>query len=171
MKPDWDKLMTKFNGNPTILVADVDCTSVGKPLCDSNDVKGFPTIKYGDADSLEAYEGGRDYSSLDEFASKLKPSCSPSNIDLCDDAGREEIEKVQALSEEELSAKITEGEEAIANAESTFSTELEQLQNTYQELMKTKDETIAAVKESGLGLYKSVAAARKKAGKAGKDEL
>jgi len=171
MKPDWDKLMGKYQGNDKILVGDVDCTAAGKPLCDSNGVKGFPTIKYGEPDSLEAYEGGRDYSALDKFASTLKPSCSPSNIDLCDEEGKAKIEKIQALSADELSAKIKEGDDAIQAAETTFSTELEALQATYQQLMKTKDDTIAAIKESGLGLLKSVQAANKKKKAAAKDEL
>ena len=41
-------------------MADVDCTAAGKPLCDSNGIKGFPTIKYGDPSDLQTYEGGRD---------------------------------------------------------------------------------------------------------------
>ena len=56
MKPAWDKLMDDFAGNPGSLVADVDCTAEGKPLCDSNGVEGFPTIKYGDPSNLEKYE-------------------------------------------------------------------------------------------------------------------
>ena len=36
MKPDWDKLMDAFADSTTALVADVDCTADGKPLCDAN---------------------------------------------------------------------------------------------------------------------------------------
>lgn len=61
MKPDWDKLMEEFAGRDTQLVGDVDCTAEGKPICDSNDVKGFPTIKYGDPADLQDYQGGRDF--------------------------------------------------------------------------------------------------------------
>merc|ERR1712072_1677520 len=75
------------------LVGDVDCTAAGKPLCDSNGVKGFPTIKYGDPSALEDYKGGRDYDALKKFADEnLKPMCSPSNLDLCDDEKKAEIE-------------------------------------------------------------------------------
>ena len=42
MKPDWDKLMAEFNDSPTQLVADVDCTAEGKPLCDANGVADGP---------------------------------------------------------------------------------------------------------------------------------
>jgi len=48
MKPDWDKLMGQFADSDTQLVADVDCTAEGKPLCDANGIRGYPTIKWGD---------------------------------------------------------------------------------------------------------------------------
>jgi len=171
MKPDWDKLMKEFAGNDKTMVGDVDCTAAGKPLCDSNGVKGFPTIKHGDPASLEAYEGGRDFSSLQKFAKALKPSCSPANIDLCDEAGKAEIAKVQELSAEDLAAKIAEGDKKMADAESTFTSEVEKLQATYKQLQTDKEDTIAAVKDSGLSLMKAVQAANKKAAASGKEEL
>jgi hypothetical protein len=85
MKPDWDKLTKDFAGSATQLVGDVDCTTEGKPLCETYGVKGFPSIKWGDPSAMEDYQGGRDYKSLKAFADEnLKPICSPSNIDLCD---------------------------------------------------------------------------------------
>jgi hypothetical protein len=164
MKPDWDKLMAEFEGHATILVGDADCTAAGKPLCDSNGVKGFPTIKHGDPNNLEDYKGGRDFKSLQKFAQGLKPSCSPANIDLCDDEQRAEIERVQGLSVDELEAGIAEGEEKVAAAEKTFKAEVSKLQKAYEGLQTEKEETIAAVKASGLGLMKSVLASKKKAG-------
>ena len=59
MKPDWDKLMEEFSGSATQLIGDVDCTADGKPLCDANGVRGYPTIKYGDPSDLQDYQGGR----------------------------------------------------------------------------------------------------------------
>ena len=56
MKPDWDKLMEEFADSATQLVADVDCTAEGKPLCDAHGVKGFPTIKWGDPSDLQDYQ-------------------------------------------------------------------------------------------------------------------
>jgi len=170
MKPDWDKLMKEFASNDKIMVGDVDCTAAGKPLCDGNGVKGFPTIKHGDPASLEAYEGGRDFSSLQKFAKGLKPSCSPSNLDLCDEAEKAEIVKVQEMSAEDLAEKIAEGDKSLADAESTFSTAVEKLQATYQQLQSDKEATIAAVKDSGLSLLKAVQAANKK-GASDKKEL
>jgi len=96
----------------------------------------------------------------------LKPVCSPANLDLCDDDKKKEIETLQALSAADLDAKIEAGEKEIKDAESTFESEVKKLQERYEQLQKDKDEGIKKVKESGLGLMKSVKAA---AGK--KDEL
>ena len=166
MKPAWDKLVADFEGSKTALVADVDCTAAGKPLCDSNGVQGFPTIKYGDPNALEDYQGGRDYDALKKFADEnLKPVCGPSNLDLCDDEKKKEIEELMALSADDLDGKIKEGEGKIEAAEKLFKDELEKLQKNYEKLMKDKEATIAEVKASGLGLLKSVKAAKKAGGK------
>merc|ERR1712232_1145818 len=114
-------------------VASVDCTAGGKPLCDSNGIQGFPTLKWGDPNALEDYQGGRSLDALKSFATEnLKPVCSVSNIDLCDD-------------------------------EKNFSDEVSKLQKAYEKLMETKESTIASVKSSGLGLMKSVKKARETA--------
>jgi len=163
MKPAWDKLMKEYEGHKSALVADVDCTAAGKPLCDSNGVRGFPTIKYGDPNNLEAYQGGRDFNALKKFADEnLKPVCSPVNIDLCDATQKAEIEKLQALSADDLASKIKDEEKKLADAEENFKSEVSKLQKTYEKLQKEKEDTIAAVKASGLGLMKSVQAAAKK---------
>merc|ERR1719343_1972690 len=108
MKPAWDKLMKAYAGSKTALVADVDCTTDGgKDLCETHGVEGFPTIKWGDPSGLEAYEGGRDFNELKAFADEnLKPLCSPANVDLCDDEKKKQITDLQALSDDDLSAKI-----------------------------------------------------------------
>jgi len=163
--------MKDFKDSSSALVADVDCTAAGKPLCDANGVQGFPTIKYGDPSALEKYEGPRDYDSLKKFADEnLKPMCSPSNMDLCDDDQKAELEKLLAMEVADLESAIKEGEKKIEEAEETFKTELQKLQDQYQELMKTKEDTIAEVKSSGLGRMKSVLAHRNKASE-DKDEL
>merc|ERR1712003_100494 len=99
--------MKNYKDHASALVADVDCTAAGKPLCDSNGVRGFPTIKYGDPGALEDYKGGRDYAALKKFADEnLKPMCSPSNLDLCDDDKKQEIEDMMELSVEDLNSQI-----------------------------------------------------------------
>jgi len=169
MKPDWDKLMDAFAGSATQLVADVDCTASGKPLCDSNGVQGFPTLKWGDAADLQDYTGGRDYASLEKFANEsLKPVCSPKNVDLCDDDKKADIEKYSKMSDSDINAAIATEEQKLVDAETFFKSEVSKLQAAYEGLNANKEETIAAVKASGLGLMKAVVAAK---APAGNDEL
>lgn len=163
MKPDWDKLMAEFKGSATALVADVDCTAAGKPLCDSNGVRGFPTIKYGDPSALEDYQGGRDFDSLQTFAREnLKPMCSPANLDLCEGEAKTTIEKFLGMDDAALEAAIKEKEEEQEVAEKNFKDEVSKLQASYEKLSNEKDAALKAVKDSGLGLMKSVKAHKAK---------
>jgi protein disulfide-isomerase-like protein len=169
MAPDWEKLSAEWEGHDIGFVAEVDCTSDGKPLCDENGVKGFPTLKYGDPSSLDDYQGGRTLDALSKFAKEnLKPICSPKNLDLCDDDMKAKIAELMAKSDDDLAAAITAEEAKLDEAEETFKKEVEKLQATYQKLMEEKDAAQAAVKASGLGLMKSVKAAK---AKASNDEL
>lgn len=163
MKPDWEKLAEEWDGNAVGLVAEVDCTADGKPLCDANGVRGFPTLKYGDPTNLEDYQGSRSYNDLSKFAKdNLKPVCSPSNIDLCDDEKKKQIEEYMTMPMADLDAKITEFEGKLEEAEETFKAEVSKLQETYQRLSEEKDKKLAEVKDSGLGLLKSVKVTRSK---------
>mmetsp|Transcript_3963 Transcript_3963/g.7578 ORF Transcript_3963/g.7578 Transcript_3963/m.7578 type:complete len:218 (+) Transcript_3963:134-787(+) len=168
LKPDWDKLMDEFAGSATQLVADVDCTAGGKPLCDENGVKGYPTLKWGDPSDLQDYQGGRSLDDLKKFATEnLKPLCSVKNIDLCDADKKAEIEKYQAMDSAALEAAVAAEEKKLEAAEALFKAEVQKLQDTYTKLSEDKDKTIADVKASGLGLMKSVL----KSASAGNDEL
>ena len=172
MKPDWDKLMDEYKDSETQLIADADCTADGKPLCDANGVKGFPTLKFGDPNDLQDYQGARSYDALKKFIdTELKPTCGPANLDLCDDEKKKEIADLMALDDDTLDAKIATEQKKIEEAESVFKAGVEELQASYQKLMQDKEETEAAVKASGLGLMKSVKVVKKKAAASGSDEL
>jgi len=158
MKPAWDKLGDEFADSQTVIIGDVDCT-IEKDLCSRFGVRGYPTIKYftgSTASDGDKYEGGRDFDSLLKFASEsLGPSCSPDNIDLCDDEQRVLIEEAQAMSPADRKAAIKEKTEAIAALEANFKDELDKLQNSYKELVDAKDAGIAAIQPS-LSLYRSI---------------
>jgi len=171
MAPDWEKLSAEWAGKDNALVAEVDCAADGKPLCDANGIRGFPTLKYGDPAALEDYSGGREYKALAEFAeANLKPMCSPTSLDLCDDEKKKEIETLMAETLESLDSKIAEEEKKLEEAETTFREEVQKLQEAYQGLVDAKEATISSVKSSGLGLMKAVKAHAAKAG-SGSDEL
>jgi len=100
--------MSDFKESPTALVADVDCTTEGKSLCEKFSVGGYPTIKYGDPGDMKDYQGGRSYADLKKFADEnLGPTCGPGeNIDLCDAATRKKVESYTSMSIDKLEAKI-----------------------------------------------------------------
>ena len=115
--------------------------------------------------NLEDYKGGRDFAALQKFAKGLKPVCSPAKLDLCDDETKAKITELQAMSAADLDKAIKEKEDESAAAEKKFTDEVDKLQKKYQELQEEKEATLQAVKDSGLGLMKSVKAA------GGKSEL
>jgi len=164
MKPDWDKLMAEYKGHASILIADVDCTAAGKDLCETVGVQGFPTIKYGDPNSLEDYEGGRSFKELQKFAKdNLGPRCGPANLDLCDAAKKAQIEEFMKMDQAALQALVDEKDAEIKKIDSDAEEFLKSLQEQYEKSTKEADEKKKAIKESGLGLMKSVAAHKKTA--------
>jgi len=164
MKPAWDKLMAEFKDSKTALVADVDCTAGGKDLCSEIGVKGYPTIKYGDPNNLEDYKGGRDFDALKKFAeANLGPTCGPANLDLCDDEKKADIAKFSKMSASDLEAAIAEKTAAMEKLEKDFKEFVEGLQKSYTEANEKKDKDVEAIKNSGLGLMKAVAAHNKAA--------
>merc|ERR1712087_988519 len=100
--------MGEFKDSPNSLVADVDCTTEGQPLCEKHGVGGYPN-------DLKDYQGGRSFSDLKKFASEnLGPQCGPGeNIGLCSDKVKAKIEKFMALSVDELQAKIDKAMEKV----------------------------------------------------------
>lgn len=155
-------------GSSTQLVADVDCTTEGKELCETHGVKGYPTLKWGDPSDLQDYQGGRSYDDLKKFVDEnLKPVCGVKNIDLCDTVKKAEILKFQAMPAAKLDELITAEEKKLEEAEKDFKDAVAELQGKYTALSEEKDKKIEDVKAAGLGLMKSV----KMAAKTGSDEL
>ena len=164
--------MEEFSSSTTQLIADVDCTAPDNDaLCNAYGVQGFPTLKWGDPDDLQEYQGPRSFDALKEFAeANLKPMCSVKNIDLCDDEKKALIQKYQGMSVEDLENAVEEKMVLIDEAEKNFDDEVEKLQKKYESLEKERSEAVAAVKASGLGLMNSVLKS-KTAAEEGKDEL
>jgi len=165
MKPDWDKLIEAYKDHESTLIADVDCTAGGKSLRQEVGVKGYPTIKHGDPNDLQDYDGGRDFESLKKFADDLEPPCSPSHIELCNEDKKKMIEGFTAMSTAEREEMIEAKEQEVQELEETLQEVLEDLQKQYSEASEKKDKDIEAIKESGLGLMKSVNAHIRKLGK------
>jgi len=163
MAADWEKLANDYTGKDNILIAEVDCTlDENDDLCDFHGVQGFPTIKHGDPTALEEYDGGRQYDELAEFAKEeLKPSCSPSNLDLCNDEEKAFITKFQAMSVEVLDDAIDEVEELLDLNEDKMDEEVEKLRDLYDEVTKKYEKQAKELsQEKGLKYMKAVLATK-----------
>ena len=163
--------MDDFKDSKGSLVADVDCTTEGKSLCEKHGVQGYPSIKYGDPSDLKDYNGGRSYEDLKKFADEnLGPTCGPENLDLCDEENKALIEKFQKMDPAELDAAI-EGVDAqikkvtdkAEKAVSKLQSKISDLQKRVEDETKKKDNAIAKEKKKlGLGMMKAVASDKKK---------
>merc|ERR1719436_2315484 len=110
--------MAEFADHASVLVGDVDCTAEGKELCEEVGVEGYPTLKHGDPNNLEDYEGERDLESLRTFAKEnLGPRCGPGNLDLCDANQRQNIERFMAMPRDELKMAVKEGDAQMKKAD------------------------------------------------------
>ena len=91
MKPDWDQLAEETTSD--VLIADVDC-GAQSDLCEENDVRGYPTIKYY-VDGVEhAYEGGRSLDELSAFVSdELAAKCTFEDFENCSEKAKKYITK------------------------------------------------------------------------------
>merc|ERR1712232_1367227 len=155
-----------MGGSADKLIADVDCTTGGKDLCSEVGIRGYPTIKYGDPADLQDYKGGRTFKDLKAFADEnLGPTCSPGNLDLCSAEKKAQIEEFMKMSDADLKAKVEEKTKAMEKLEADFKTFVDGLQKSYSEANEKKDADLKAIKDSGLGLMKSVQAHQAKAGK------
>ena len=168
MKPDWDALMTEYEGSENILIADVDCINSGKDLCSKVGVEGFPTIKHGDPANLEDYKGGRDANSLKKFASELKPSCDIVSMENCDEEQISTINTFKEKTEDELQQMIDDEEKERTDAEKLFQDEVKKLQEQYNALNEGKEKSITeAAAKYNVAIAKGVLTHKNKA----KEEL
>jgi len=165
MKPDWDKLSAEFKDHASVVIADVDCTAGGKSLCEQVGVRGYPTLKHGDPDDLQEYNGGRTLKDFQKFVADMGPSCSPANLELCDDDKKAKITELQAMSEADRQTAIDDGATQLAKIECDFKAFVDGLQKQYTEGSEKKDKDLQAAKYSGLGLMKAVHAFEKKRAK------
>lgn len=151
MKPAWDKLGSTYDGHAVVQVIDVDCTAEpgGQELCGEYGVQGFPTVKYFDGSdpSGSDYEGGRDFSSLNDFVQQsLLTKCDPITKEGCSDIVVETLKQFEGLSAAELEAKTAEMAKQMKAAKEHFETVLKGLQETYEKEKKIADDLEAELK-------------------------
>jgi len=138
MKPDWDALGSEYADSKTVVIADVDCTAAGKPLCEKYGVRGYPTIKYFNPPDEEGedYKGGRSLDDLKKFAAnELGPGCSVDTLENCSEAQKKELEEYISMPAEERASMLDSLKEELKTAESKHEALLKELQATYKESM------------------------------------
>mmetsp|Transcript_48542 Transcript_48542/g.96771 ORF Transcript_48542/g.96771 Transcript_48542/m.96771 type:complete len:171 (-) Transcript_48542:330-842(-) len=170
MKPAWDQLAAKYEGSEKVIVADVDCTASGEPLCSRFGVEGFPTIKYfnpPDEDG-ESYEGGRDFEELSEFAATLGPGCSSSTPEHCSEEQLAELKAVSEMPEAERTAELEALQANIKEIEAAHDKLLESLQAQYE---KSNEAVDKAKKDAAPRIKLLKMASAKPAADALKDEV
>jgi hypothetical protein len=170
MKPDWDSLGSTYADSTKVVIADVDCTAAGKPLCDKFGVRGYPTIKYfnpPDEDG-EDYKGGRDLAALKKFVdTELGPGCSVDSKENCSPEQLTELATYTDMSPAEREAKLTALKDALKKAEDDHN----DLLKTLQEQFKTSQDALEKLKEESGPTMKMLRAATPKAAAPGKDEV
>ena len=170
MKPDWDSLGSDYADSKTVIIADVDCTAAGKPLCDKYGVRGYPTIKYfnpPDEDG-EDYKGGRDLAALKKFVeTELGPGCSADTKENCSAEQLKDLEKYMAMDAGERETQLTSLKDALKKAEDDHNELLKQLQAQFKE----SQDGLEKLKEESAPVIKMLKAATPSGGAAGKDEV
>ena len=109
MKPAWDQLGDEYASSSSVVIGDADCTASGKSLCDANDVRGYPTIKYFNSENPDGkdYSGGRSFDALKEFVSEnLEVKCLLDNTEGCSDKEKEFMGKWKAKDKADATAQL-----------------------------------------------------------------
>jgi hypothetical protein len=171
MKPDWDSLSSDYADSKKVVVADVDCTAAGKPLCDKYGVRGYPTIKYfnpPDEDG-EDYKGGRDLAALKKFVdTELGPGCSADTKENCSPEQLTELSKYMEMDPAARAEQLESLKTSLKKAEDDHNDLLKSL----QEQFKTSQDALEKLKEDSAPTIKMLKAATPKpAAAGGKDEV
>jgi len=169
MKPAWDQLSDEFANSKTVIVADVDCTGAGEPLCSRFGIEGFPTIKsFSPPDTEgESYEGGREYDELLSFASTLGPGCSAGTKENCSADQLAELEKLLQSPVAELESELAGLKEKLDTASSEHDELLKSLQAQYE----ASEEALGKLKKDIAPRMKALRGALAKPAGANKDEV
>ena len=109
MKPAWDQLGDEYKDSSSVIIGDADCTASGKSLCDANDVRGYPTIKYFNGENPKGadYSGGRTFDALKEFVSEnLEQKCLVDDDSGCTDKEKDFMGKWKGKPADEIKKQL-----------------------------------------------------------------
>jgi CHAD domain-containing protein len=109
--------------------------------------------------STQTYEGGRDLSSISEFAKEqlTKVFCSVRNLDVCSDEEKAVIAELRAKSKEELEAIVATVAERMAAASEAYDKAVEEIQEIYEsKTQEFNEESEAIRKETSIKLVNQI---------------
>lgn len=142
LAPAWQTLAEEFAADPEVLIAEVDCTASGKPLCETHGVQGYPALKtFWHGMPGEDYTGGRDLTSLRRFVEELEAPCSPTTLDACSEEERQRIETWSAWTPEARAERQKEVAANLKASEDGLQELLKSLQAQYEEA-RAKDKEL-----------------------------
>lgn len=141
MKPDWEKLASVMDSDK-ITIADVDCTDSGKDICSSQEIQGFPTLKYFESGIGDVYdESDRSFESLKKFAMGIiGGGCSLQQKESCNQEELDHLEKYSVVEDSDKTSRIEEITKALKELDLSIETLLKNLQQQYQTSATETDE-------------------------------
>ena len=166
-------MASEFADSDKVVVADVDCTGAGEPLCERFGVEGFPTIKsFSPPDSDgEDYEGGRSLEELRAFALTLGPGCSASTKEACSPEALAELEQVMSTPPAELLEELKALKKKLADSQAAHDELLKSLQAQYEASEEAQTALKKEVKPRVKLLSAATASVATPAGSTAKDEV
>jgi hypothetical protein len=150
MAPAFERLAADWEGHAVGLVAEVDCTGeTSEGICDDYEIADLPTIYYGDRTSPELYEGERTYEAMSAFAKEhiSHPACSVKQTEYCSEDQKKLLVELQKKTKQELVAVETVVEKRLAVAQAEYDQVIEELNEKYQNAVKTFNGIIDEIRE------------------------
>jgi len=149
LKPKWDRLAYFYKNKSDAVVVTINCGgNQSDELCKKPAF--FPLIQHRSPpiEPFKDYEDGKDWKSLEEFASKtLGAVCTPTFLETCDEVMKTRIQEFQKMTKDELKTAVNATDEAVLKVKNKFEDEIQRLQERINELTINKPRTMEEVAE------------------------
>lgn len=148
LAPVWEKLAEEWKDHPVGLIAEVDCTDEDSHnLCEEMEVDQYPTLLYGDPFEASQYEGSLELEDLSAFAKEnlVTATCSPANLEACDEETQRFIVTLHEKEVEELEELEEKAARLLHEAHLEYEDEIERLQSMRETLDSKHQEKLDAI--------------------------
>ncbi|OLQ02503.1 Chaperone protein dnaJ 10 [Symbiodinium microadriaticum] len=143
LKPDWDKLASKWNkADSNAIIVDVDCTmDNAKDLCAKYGVQGYPTLKYFSPSTSpdgDPYEDARDLKALNKFVKRAaKMPCVPDTGENCDKKDNAYLEEIKEMAADKMKEEKTRMQKEMDDLEAEYKAASDLFEKQKEEAMAT----------------------------------